>query len=54
VDREIERKLPCNNICANLKRFKTLYGDKSSKRTYYPAALLRFAKHFLPFLLKLE
>ena len=50
----MERSLPCNNTCRNIKRFGSLMDMAKKKPAYFPATLLRFAKNHYPYLVKLE
>lgn len=48
-------KLECDKSCANLKRFGSfLQKIDTTKKPYYPAILVRFAKNNLNYLLKIE
>ncbi|KAL4450898.1 hypothetical protein ABPG74_011740 [Tetrahymena malaccensis] len=50
-DSALDRTLACNELCKNIKRF-AFFHDKN--KIYYPALLIRFAKFYMVYLLKIE
>jgi len=47
-------KLECDKTCANMKRFGGFIQRESTKKSYYPPLLVRFAKNNLNLVLKIE